>query len=543
MKNKLLLGTVILTVFALCIFYIVDSKINVKNDSEIKINAYQQHLEAMKNGANPSIGVTTLPNDYVVDEDFESHLPLVIIDINNQKLPKSKIYSHTDDGETFIESELGEEAYVSGDIYIVDNDNYDNKVSDMPAVASSIRIKLRGASSQNFEKKQYAIKMVDENGNSRKVDVMGMGENNDWILNISMIDGSLIRNYTSYMYGSALFPGTPDCRYCEVLMKVGEDEYEYEGVYLMLEKIEQGASRLDISDYEPGNKLVSYILCRDRLNMAERQLSTYGNENNLTYGRLSVVYPEDDILDEYAFQYIQNDIDTIDRILYSDDEHVFNTWNEYLDKQSFVDYYIFNSIFRNYDAGNNSTYMYKDAGGKLCMGPIWDYDNACNNDYNAIQIPDYCYFYDRPWFERLVYSKEYVFCLEDRYDELTSGIFSASYIEAYTDGIEEFLGNAAVRDWNRWSNHYGTNSAFYASYGLKDSEGFVVDRRTESFSEEVNRFQKYFYLEEQYMQENLIDLEKDTYDQSTYYGSYFAVLFGIVLFSSIVLISRRKMYR
>lgn len=543
MKNRKLVGAILGTIVLTSIFYFLNKKVNNDEEPKVEIKAYQQHVEVMKEGADPSIGTTELPEDFIVDGNFESHLPLVVIDVKQQEIKRSKEFIEKEDGSGQIVVYTQDDPYTMGQISIIDNNNYDNKISDKPAIVSDMKIKLRGSSSQKFDKKQYAIKMLDENGNSKKVDVMGMGENKDWILNISMLDGSLMRNYTAYMYGSALFPGTPDCKFCEVVMKNGEDKYEYIGVYLMMEKIEKGSDRVNLKDYEPGDQLVSYLLRRDRENENENQLSTYGSENNLTYGRLSILYPEDDILDEYAKDYITKDIDTIDRVLYSDDLNKFNTWPEYLDEQSFVDYFVFNSIFRNYDAGNNSTFMYKNAGGKLCMGPVWDYDNACNNDYNAIQVPDYDYFSNHPWFERLVLSKDYVKLLESRYKELTSGIFSADNIEQYCDDVEKFLGNAALRDWKRWDNHYGLNSTYSKSYGIKDSQGFVVDRRTETFQDEVDRYQNYFHLEEQYMMNNLQDLEKDVFKNDVYNGSYFAIVFFISIVCMIVLISRRKMFK
>lgn len=537
----MILAFATILIVAVGVFTYTDSKVNTVND-DIKINAFQQHVYAKENGVDPTIGVRKLPKDFIVDGNFESHLPLVVIDIDNQEIKKTKVFERKENGDQII-VKTTEDPFVEGQIEVINNDDYCNHISDEPESSSKMKIRLRGSSSQNFDKKQYAIKMLDDQGNASDVDVLGMGENNDWILNISMLDGSLTRNYAAFQFGSALFPGTPDCRYCEVVTKKGENQYEYLGVYLMMEKIEKGKDRVDISTYKQGDKLVSYLLCRDRENENDIQLSTYGNEEKALYGRLSVLYPQEDIIDDYAIDYIEKDIDTIERVLYSDDLEVFNTWQEYLDKQSFVDYYLFNSIFRNYDAGNNSTYMYKNAGGKLCMGPVWDYDNACNNDYNAIQIPDYNYFYNRPWFERLVLSENYVNSLEARYKELTSGIFSAQYIEQYLDDIEWFLGNAAERDWQRWGNHYGENSTYSESYGLVDSQGFVVDRRTNSVSDEILRFKKYFYLEEEYMEENIRDLRKNVFKEDLYIGGYYAVLFGVVFVCAVILIGRRKMYK
>ncbi|MCR5101646.1 MAG: CotH kinase family protein [Butyrivibrio sp.] len=541
MKKNVLMVAIGAMVGVLGVVAVIDKKINNSNDDSVKITSFEQHKVAMEEGADPSIGTTELPEDFIVDGSFESHLPLVVIDVSGKEIPINKEYEYNE-SEGMEEAIKSENPFVNGTIAVIDNADYQNKLSDTPVTVSDMKIRLRGSSSQKFDKKQYAIKMLDESGNSKKVDVMGIGENNDWILNISMLDQSLMRNYAAMKFGSALFPGTPDCKYCEVFFKDSDNRYEYQGVYLMMEKIEKGEDRVNINTYHPGDKLVSYLLCRDRIDKNAVQLSTYASENKLAYGRLSVLYPDEDVIDDYAFNYIQDDIDSIERVLYSDDVETFETWSQYLDEQSFVDYYIFNSIFRNYDAGDNSTYMYKNAGGKLCMGPVWDYDNACNNDYNAIQVPDYDYFYTQVWFDRLVLSRAYVDALEDRYKELTNGIFSADYINDYLDDVAAFLGNAAQRDWCRWADKYGVNGSYYKSYGIVDSQGFVVDRRSETFLDEVHRFQNYFFLEEEFIMDNLKELEKDTNKMDKRIGAYFAMLFMVLLVCSVTLISRRKMY-
>ena len=66
-------------------------------------------------------------------------------------------------------------------------------------------------------------------------------------------------------------------------------------------------------------------------------------------------------------------------MLYSQDEALFKTYDRYIDVDSFVDYFLLNEFFGNYDAGNHSTYMYKESGGKLHIGPVWDFDQAMNN--------------------------------------------------------------------------------------------------------------------------------------------------------------------
>ena len=56
----------------------------------------------------------------------------------------------------------------------------------------------------------------------------------------------------------------------------------------------------------------------------------------------------------------------------------FETFSELCDVESFVYYFVINEILYPADWGYNF-FMYKPAGGKLFVGPIWDYDQSAGN--------------------------------------------------------------------------------------------------------------------------------------------------------------------
>lgn len=49
-------------------------------------------------------------------------------------------------------------------------------------------------------------------------------------------------------------------------------------------------------------------------------------------------------------------------------------YTDYCDIDSMVAYFLVNELFGNVDAAKNSRYAYKDIGGKLRFGPVWDFD-------------------------------------------------------------------------------------------------------------------------------------------------------------------------
>lgn len=537
-RNKKVIAVIATIVVGMTAAWAVEKKLNPVSEEVFTIEREQQHEKAMEDGADTTLGITEIPEDGVVDESFESHLPLVVIDVGNNEIPVTKSYIQEEDGTVRIER-TGEESFVTGSIQIIDNEDYHNSLQDEATQESKMKIRYRGNSSLEYDKKQYAIKLLNEDGSNRQMSVMSMGENNDWILNISMADASLIRNYMAYNLGNAMFPYTPEAKYCEVLLKDG-DEYIYQGLYLMMEKIEKSDERVDISTYHPGDDVVSYLLCRDREDDTEVQLSTYCSENNLCYGRISVLYPDAEILDDYALDYIENDIDQIERVLYSEDEAVFATWTNYLDYQSFVDYFLFNELFGNYDAGNNSTYFYRDGTQKLHMGPLWDYDGAMDNYATELNNPEYVAFQSHPWFEKLCQSKEYVDGLQVRYEQMKNSIYSAENIGNYVDDVSAFLGNAAARDWSRWQSEYGENSMLMDE---ADDQGYMIDRKRSTYEEEVQRLKDFFEIKELYMEDGLKELEAGVIDSKTRVGSYAAVITIIALICSVVLIRRRNTFK
>lgn len=75
-------------------------------------------------------------------------------------------------------------------------------------------------------------------------------------------------------------------------------------------------------------------------------------------------------------QYFTEAID----VLYGNDYEKIKT---YFDVETFASTYIIHELYKSVDTGVTSFYLYKDSGGKICCGPIWDFDVATGNcDHN-----------------------------------------------------------------------------------------------------------------------------------------------------------------
>ncbi len=412
----------------------------------------------------------------LVDEDFTSNLPLIIVDTKGKKPQRGVVWDQ--EKEYFVLT--GEDPYAYGEISIINNQEGPNKPTDSVKMHSLCKMKVRGNSSGSYDKKQYLIKLLNEKGEPEKQDVFGMGKASEWILNISFVDKSLLRNYLAYTTAGEIMPYTPDVQFCEVLWK-DENGYRYEGVYLMMESIDVGKDRIDLPQYAKNSSVTPVLLRRDRYNENGLMLDNYATRQGLTYGYLDIEYPDKEIISKKSIQNITDQIDCFEQALYADTWKEFIEYRNYIDMQSFVDYFILNEFFLNYDAGYNSTYVYMNYSGKLTMGPVWDFDQAMDNDSTSCAKLQSTAFHSAPWFDQILKDPVFTAAVVERFAELRASILSDEAIEAFVEKTVAYLGPAIDRDWARWGYYYIDGNYFK----VETSDG--KDRNTHTHQEEVDR--------------------------------------------------------
>lgn len=167
-------------------------------------------------------GLADASNDYQALPDWfvapftSSNLPLLLIDTNGEDIPD----------EPKIDALLG----------ILDNGPGNlNLLTDPPnAYDGHIGIELRGSSSLYFAKKGYGMETRDADGDNNNVPLLGLPQENDWVLHGPYSDKSLMRNVLSYHIGSQMDRYSPRTRWCELFIN-----NQYQGVYVLTEKIKR----------------------------------------------------------------------------------------------------------------------------------------------------------------------------------------------------------------------------------------------------------------------------------------------------------------
>jgi len=392
-------------------------------------------------------GMQSVPDGSLEElSGFVTNLPIVVMDVGGQTMHVHSVW----DTEKGYFVGVDYDPNIEGSLSLIDaKDGGDNHLSDPPQLTTGMRIHIRGASSQTFPKKQYHITFLNPDGTTNEQDVLGMGLSGEWVLNISYIDKSLLRNYLAYTIAAQVMPHAPRARFCEVFFKEGSI-YRYKGLYLLIQPINRGNSMIPLSKYDKNFTESSYILRRDRFSESGLILNTYGTKNKLTAEYLSVMYPPQDRITAKTTQYILDDINKFEEALFAEDRDEFLKYKDYIDIDSFADYFILNEFFGNYDSIEHSAYMYKEVNGKLTMGPVWDFDRAIGNDYPNILKIDTTAMHDGVWFRQLLRDGNFVKLIIDRYAELRKGALSDAYIDATIDAAIRHISPAQQRDWNRW---------------------------------------------------------------------------------------------
>ncbi len=446
--------------------------------------------------------------DYSVQEGFVSNLPIVIIGLDAE-LPDYKEF----DGQ-FDEVQLQSNAYTTGDIRIISGDGNLNSINDEPSYTSKIRIKMRGHSSYRYDKKQYKFKALLPDGNDNETSILGMGQGSEWILNGSLADKSLIRNYLAYRTASEVGGNNfaVDSRFCEVVMDE-DGKLVYQGVYLLMETVSRGRDRVNIDSYNPKNIYSSYIVRRDRFTHFDIMLDTYGRRTGVDKstengrdGYIGLKYPSASRVTDETVKYIGNDFSAVEKVLYSKDFNVYSEYPNVIDVDSFVDFFIFNEFFNNYDSGLRSTYMYKNSGDKLFIGPVWDFDSAMDNTKNQETEDFSLAFQTEPLYIELFQDKEFIRKIKNRYNQLRSGALAEEHVFAIVDEAFNYLKSAQARDFYRWQEQYMTSEGQDNSrYILEPYEidGVVFNRFNTNYAQEMIVIKNYLHKHGSYIQEDL----------------------------------------
>lgn len=383
---------------------------------------------------------------------FCTHLPLVLLETGGQEIPGAPY--RDGDGVTQFTTAADGSTTIPATMRVIDTAGENHHLTDAASLESQITIRIRGNSSRYFDKKSYLVHLMEEDGiTSRDASVMGMDAFDEWALYGPYLDKTLIRNYMWYNIAGEIMDWAPNVRYCEVFL-----DGVYQGLYVMTETVSSGEnSRLDLSKPLDRGTATGYVLRLDRgSSVEEKNITTFSQYTLRNLQKLDIVYPGTKKLLEYPglSDWIAQDFSDFEKALYSYDyDESPYAWWDWADEDSFVDYFILNEFTCNYDAGQYSTYIYRDIAGKyrLC---IWDFNSACNNYIDDMVDPESFQMQNRVWFTMLVKDERFVNAVLRRYGQLRQGWLSDETLEGYMDEVAAWLGPAIDRNFAAWPGNF-----------------------------------------------------------------------------------------
>lgn len=378
--------------------------------------------------------------------------------------------------------EIPDEPKINGEMVIFQNQE--------SVFTNGIGIELRGATSRRlFPKKSYGIELWDANGLDTSRDIFGFGSEEDWILQGPYADKTLMRNVLIYDLSNRIGQYAVKTQFSELTIND-----VFRGTYVFMERIKRDGDRLDLEKLEPNitdETLITgaYILKIDKTSGdtedsdwpgdADYQpglgfRSSYDTEGQLidyaahgpktppeTY--FLYEYPNRDEINDAQKNYIQQYILDFEEALVAEDyTNEPRLYEEYIDVPSFVDFFILNELSGNPDGYRLSTYLHKDRGQKLRMGPIWDFNLAFGNDgrsttdtwiyrYNDLYPGDLWLVHF--WWPKLLDDPMFRAQVKARWQELRGGIITTAVINGQIDEWVNYLeSNGALdRNFETWS--------------------------------------------------------------------------------------------
>ncbi len=394
---------------------------------------------------------------YKIETEILASLPVVVIETDGKEIKR--------------------EEYTSASVSLECNFAYGYE----SMAETEVQIKGRGNSTWKWsDKKPYKLRYESD------VSLLGLRAGQDWVLLANYNDKTLFRNYLALEM--AKFMDNMDCYATQIPVDVFMDG-EYIGVYTLGEEIEEGDGRIEVKT-DAASLDTGYLL--------ELGGSDDSSARNVFSTDLmicvEILSPDGDTLGDEEIDYIYNYVSKADYAVKT--EHGYEN---YIDVDSLIDWLIITELSFNSDgAMRRSVFLKKDAGGKLEMAAMWDFDIAFGNsntdflNYHewATLATRYEYVRDN-WICYLMKDEAFVARLRERWNEIKEPLyqFTCDRID-YAYGITKVSAEENFKVWDILWYPVGIEPYYIGWYNTYEEQvEFLrkfIDHRFAFLEEELN---------------------------------------------------------
>ena len=351
---------------------------------------------------------------------------------------------------------LNKEDWVNMSFTLTDPNNPANDISAI----SNQQIRGRGNTTWDwYPKKPYRVRF------RRDVSLFGQAARRNWILLAEYRDPTFLINPTAFELGRKVFklPYTLTYQHVQVYLNG-----QYHGVYGLTEHRQADPNGVGA----PG---------RVKVDLNEGWFVEFSSWDNpwfaTTSYNLGITIRSPDFGSKIAderYNFVKNDWNELISLMASA-SFPENRYRDLIDMDNFVDFVMVNEITINADFFNffSSVFSYKDKGGKINMGPLWDFDNG----FAKSAYHDHIFFTTRTFllprldfinrfFEDPVFLVKYKERWNKKYDEIFT-------IAEFIETLGESIRTAVIEDAKRWNIPGGYKDNYDPDHARQ--VGFMLD--------------------------------------------------------------------
>ena len=360
-------------------------------------------------------------------------------------------------------SGLKKESYIPGHITIVDAEM---RTEGRLMASFDCKLRYRGASSLKYEKKSFAIKLLDSDGENLDANVFGIRKENDWILDAMAIDRIRMRNRVCFDIWNEISktPYKTDFDNRNGTLGYFVEVYlngDYHGLYCMTDKIDRKLLGLKkAKEQSDGSVYVRGVLYKGEAWTDATGMSGYDTSESFdeeSWNGWELQYPDDYPCYD-AWKPLMNLID------------LCNTRNAFFKlhyRQHFyydnlVDYALFimglniidnnvkNTHFSCPDINVNETFL---------ITP-WDLDCSLGGLYEGSHFDEYVKITNLTgnylFYQMYMYNVDnFRESMKERWQELSLGIMSPNNFNARLDAYAKRFKESGAwqREYDKWNNN------------------------------------------------------------------------------------------
>ncbi|AQT69809.1 CotH protein [Anaerohalosphaera lusitana] len=408
-----------------------------------------------------------------------TNLPIVVVDTLGVSIPSDRV----------------NKPYIDCRTVIIDVDEATGRaeITGPEDFEGWAMIRRRGESTYNSG--HYAIEIQDEYREDKKVSLLGMPDESDWILSWDVIDYTMMKNEMAFKWFRDMGHYAPRQRYVELYLNTdggAVSSADYQGLFILREKIKRDQNRVDIARLDASHNLEpkvsgGYIVKSDKYDDGSVLLadgpdglvdpdyleaSPYGIQVTGA-GKPIVDEPEFPEITQPQINWIAGFLNETSSVLWQNTSSTFYpgphaVYADYIDVVSWIDHGLLEQICSDSDAFWGSYYTHKDRTGKIHSGPPWDYDRGFHNNSGTYDQPTYVWKTNGSifgkWHQKMQEDPEYRLMVADRWFEHREKVLSTDETMAYIDQTAAMISEARSRPRKYYPNSFDTEIALFKDW-------------------------------------------------------------------------------